>query len=117
MVHYEGLFFDEEEINKMYKLETHHLPLKHDEIHCTFAYKPKEEDLIDDLIGKEIDIYLTGYGHNDNNSGFEVEIPYEYLVYYKNYDKEGKIIKPHITVSVSGNAVPHQTRKLEFKKF
>ena len=113
MVHYEGLFFDENEINKMYQAETHHLPFKHDEIHCTFAYKPKPEDIFDDIVGEYIDIYLIGYGYNNDNSGFEIEIPDEYREYYKNF-KDGVFVKPHITLSVSKKAVPHKTRKLNF---
>ncbi len=101
MVDYEGIFFDDEEVKKIQAYETHKHANMHEAIHCTFIYKPTDNEIYDELVNKEISIYLTSYGYDENNSGFLIEIPKEYLKYYKNYDKNNNIVKPHITTSIS----------------
>ena len=114
MVDYEGIFFDENECKKIRGLEKNPHANIHECIHCTFIYKPSNDQIYDFLLNKEIDIYLISYGSSKNNSGFEVEIPEEYMKYYDNYDIEGNYVKPHLTASISDNGKSKDTCKLKF---
>ena len=114
MVDYEGIFFDENECRKIRGLEKNPLPNIHECIHCTFIYKPLNDQIYDFLLDKEISIYLISYGSSKNNSGFEIEIPEEYMKYYNNYDIKGKYVKPHLTASISKNGKSKDTCKLKF---
>ena len=114
MVAYEGIFFDEDEINKIKSYELRFLGKIHNKMHCTFVYKPQNEDLFDELLNKEISINLISYGYDNNNSGFEVLIPEYYMKYYKHYDRNGDIVKPHITSSISNKGKSKNTRYLKF---
>ena len=114
MIDYEGLFFDENEVKKIKSYELNDLGNIHECIHCTFVYKPNKKQLYEELLNKEISIYLISYGSNKNNSGFEVEIPEEYMKYYNNYDSNNNYVKPHITASISNNGKSKDTCKLKF---
>ncbi len=116
MVSYEGIFFENESKNTILSLEKKHLPIMNDELHCTFVYHPSYEDLYDELVGKEFDIKLIGYGCNDKNSGFLIEIPEELKKYYKNIDREENNVlkKPHITVSLTEDSKPYYTKDIDF---
>lgn len=114
MVDYEGIFFDEDEVKKIQSYEQNFLGNVHECIHCTFIYKPDNDHLYEELLNKEIDIYLVSYGSNKNNSGFEVEIPEKYMKYYHNYDSNNNYVKPHITASISNNGKSKDTCKLKF---
>ena len=116
MLHYEGIFFDEESVNIIHSLETEQLARINDEIHCTFKYKPKDDEIFNEIVGKNFELYLVGYANDDNNSGFEILLPQELLPYYINYDEENpEVLKiPHITASLSENAIASNTKNLKF---
>lgn len=114
MIDYEGIFFDDEEVKKIQKYELNNLGNIHEKVHCTFVYKPTNDQIYDELVNKEISIYLISYGSGKNNSGFEVEIPEEYMKYYNNYDIHGNYVKPHLTSSISDNGKSKDTHKLKF---
>lgn len=114
MVDYEGIFFDEDEVKKIQAYETHKLANIHECIHCTFIYKPTDKEIYNELVNKEISVYLTSYGYDENNSGFLIEFPKEYRKYYRNLDKNNNIVKPHITTSISDNGEAKNTRNLTF---
>lgn len=52
MVSYEGLFFNKESVELIHSLEYNRLTLVNNEIHCTFKYRPAEEELFDEIVGK-----------------------------------------------------------------
>ncbi len=82
-------------------------------MHVTFNYG-KLYKFPEDIIGKEVEVIIVGYGSDGLNSGFAVEIPKELNKFYKNKSVA------HITVSlgevneIKGKAV--DTGKLEFNK-
>lgn len=115
MVKYEGLFFDKESIDIIKSLEKNKLEFINDEIHCTFKYKPNNNEIFNDIVGKEFEVYLVGYGSDGMNSGFEIELPKELLKYYINYEEDGSKLKiPHITASISKDAKSNNTKNLKF---
>lgn len=117
MVTYEGIFFEGESAKKIYSLEGVHLDLPIDKLHCTFKYRPSDEQIFDDIVGQEVEIAIIGYGCDGNNSGFEIVIPEDVMSYYLNCDKNdpSKITIPHITVSLAKGAKAVNTKNLEFK--
>ena len=118
MVHYEGIFFeDEEALKTIFKLEKKHLPIIHDKIHCTFKYNPNDNEIFDNIVGNTYEINLISYGCDNENSGFEIELPEELLSYYINYDEDNpqKLKKSHITTSISETAKAKNTKNLNFK--
>ena len=82
-------------------------------MHVTFNYG-KLYKFPEDIIGKEVEVIIVGYGSDGLNSGFAVEIPKELNKFYKNKSVA------HITVSlgeadgIKGKAV--DTGKLKFNK-
>ena len=114
MVRYEGLFLDEESVAKVKELEPFHLGFQNDEIHITFKYKPTAEETFDEIVGKVFELTVIGYGIDGNNSGFQVELPEELLPYYINYDENGNLKTPHITVSLAPGAKAKDTAFLKF---
>lgn len=112
MIVYEGLFFRDNELIR--NLEVNKLPNIYKVLHCTFKYKPKEEEIFYNLIGREFEIELVGYGSNLNNSGFQVRLPKELEEYFVNYDEDGSLKVPHITASLSENADSNKTKDLVF---
>lgn len=112
MVIYEGIFFDDDTVNFIRKLEKRPLAIPINEIHCTFKFRPRDDEIFDELVGKEIELSIS----DGNNSGFEVELPVDIMHYYINYDKSGKLNRPHITVSLSQGAKPLDTKNLKFEK-
>jgi hypothetical protein len=112
MVVYEGLFFRDNELIR--NLEKNKLPKIYKVLHCTFKYKPSEEEIFYDLLGHEFEIKLIGYGSDSNNSGFQIELPKELKKYFINYDIDGKLKVPHITASLSENADSDKTNDLVF---
>ncbi len=121
MVRYMGIFFEGEQAELIKSMQPTKLEKTNDEIHCTFKYLPKNEELIDDIVGQEVEVFLIGYGCDGNNSGFEIAFDDVYDSYYINYDESktdenGKpILKTkHITVSLKNNASAVNTKNLEF---
>ena len=117
MLSYEGIFFEGETVDFIHSLEKEKLPVINDEIHCTFKYHPNDNEIFDELVGKEIEVLLVGYGYDGKNSGFKLELPNEIKKYYINYDEDNKeVLKvPHITASLSIDAKASQTKNLDFK--
>lgn len=123
MVRYMGIFFEGEQAEIIKSLQPTKLDRTNDEIHCTFKYKPTDEELIEDIVGQEVDVYLIGYGCNGKNSGFEVAFDEAFDPYYINYfanknDEDGNpLLKPkHITASLAEGAVAAETADLDFVK-
>ena len=116
MLNYEGIFLDEKSIKLIQVIEECKLELTNDILHCTFKYKPSKDEIFNDIVGKEFELYLVGYGNDGMNSGFEVVLPYELKEYYLNYDENGTLKTPHITTSLAKGAKAVNTANLEFKK-
>ncbi len=118
MIKYEAIFLDEESVKLIHKLEKNKLDRVNDEIHLTLKYKPKDNEIFNDIIGKEFHMYLIGYGNDGMNSGFEIELSEELKPYYINYDEINTTIlkKPHITASLSNEAEAVNTKNLSFEK-
>lgn len=117
MLSYEGIFFDTDTVEFIHSLEKPKLARVNDEIHCTFKYHPNEDEIFNDIINKEFEIYLIGYGNNGMNSGFQIQLPDDLVPYYINYDEQNpKILKtPHITASLAEGAESCNTKNLEFQ--
>lgn len=118
MVSYEGIFFDGEAVDFIHSLEENRLERVNNILHCTFKYKPSDKEIFDDIVGKNFDIYIVGYGNDGMNSGFEVVLPSELMKYYINFDENNPdVIKiPHITASLSEGAKAVNTKNLTFKR-
>lgn len=118
MLKYEAIFLDEESVKLIHRLEENKLDRVNDEIHLTLKYKPKDNEIFNDIVGQEFEMYLIGYGNDGNNSGFEIELSEKLKPYYINYDETNTNIlkKPHITASLSEEAEAVNTKKLDFKK-
>lgn len=118
MIKYEAIFLDEESINLIHELEENKLDRVNDEIHLTLKYKPKDNEIFNDIVGKEFDMYLIGYANDGMNSGFEIELTEELKPYYINYDEINTttLKKPHITASLSNEAEAVNTKNLNFVK-
>lgn len=96
---YWGIFFD----NSDFPWHVHEKPTK--DKHVTFGYKvPCPMD----LVGNEVSVKVIGYGIDDDNEAYEVSIPDELADIY-----EGAM-PAHITLSVSGNGLPVNSRNLPF---
>lgn len=117
MLKYEGVFFEEDVVDLIHSLEVKPLPIAINEIHCTFKYLPKDNEIFNNLIGKNFEVTLIGYGNDGMNSGFEVALPTELVPYYINYDEQNpKVLKvPHITASLAEGAEACNTKNLKFK--
>jgi hypothetical protein len=117
MVRYSGLFFNKFYTGVIEDAQEIKLPFTNDELHCTFKYIPSDDELCDELVGKEYVITLVGYACDGKNSGFEVKLPDELQKYYINYDEENpEVLKvPHITVSLAKGARANDTKNLDFR--
>ena len=87
MLKYEAIFLDEESVKLIHRLEENKLDRVNDEIHLTLKYKPNDNEIFNDIVGQEFDMYLIGYGNDGNNSGFEIELSEKLKPYYINYDE------------------------------
>lgn len=116
MVKYEGIFFDKLTEEVIIKNEEMHLDYFNDNLHITFKYNPLENEIFDDIVGNFYEVELIGYGCNNENSGFEVRLPNELKKYYINFDEvnKEKLKTPHITTSLSKEAVAMNTKNLNF---
>lgn len=116
MLSYEGIFFDPKVTEFIKSLEPTSLSKVNNSLHCTFKYHPEKDEIFNDIVGKEFDLYLIGYGNDGQNSGFKVELSPELKKYYINYDEQNtNVLKtPHITVSLSEGAIPVNTKNLNF---
>lgn len=76
--------------------------------HITFGYNPAETDEIPfDLLGKEFEIAVTGYGMDEKAAGLRVEIPDELKKYYRGAKNV------HITTSISEIGRPVDTGNIK----
>lgn len=116
MVKYEGIFFDKEESELIHSLERNKLENINDIIHCTFKYMPNNNEIFNELVGREIEVTLIGYGSDDKNSGFSIKLPDDINEYYINYDEDGNLRVPHITASLALEADAKDTKNLNFEK-
>ena len=109
---FQGIFLEKEIEQQLIALQKNGLESNIENMHVTFKYGDTEK-YPDELIGREFEIKITGYGSDGRNSGFSVELPEELKKYYKN----GSI--PHITVSIGEvdgvKGKPVDTAKLDFK--
>lgn len=110
---YQGIFFDESVRTELIKLQKNGLNENIINMHVTFNYG-RLYKFPEDIIGKEMEVIIVGYGSDGLNSGFAVEIQDELNEFYKNKSVA------HITVSlgevngIKGKAV--DTGKLKFNK-
>lgn len=117
MLSYEGIFFEADVVELIHSLETEKLARVNDEIHCTFKYHPSDEEIFNDIVGKNFEVFLIGYGNDGQNSGFQISLSEELMQYYINYDEQNpNILKvPHITASLAEGAKASNTKNLQFK--
>jgi hypothetical protein len=115
---YMGVFLDDASIEKLIEEENKregHLPkAPNGRIHCTFGFRPTNEDVLQfvDALGKvePLALKVKGYGCDFKNSGFSVELSDEQKSVFKN-DKD-----PHITVSLSQDGKAKDTGDLPFEE-
>ena len=108
---YEGIFFDDKNSNIIRSLDINKLNNKINNLHLTFKFTPKEDELFNELLRKKYTIEIIGYGNDGNNAGVQVKLPDELIEYYINND-----YTPHITTSISDNSKAINTHKLKFIK-
>lgn len=111
-------FFVLETCYTIHQLESTKLDKVNDEIHCAFKYHLTNDEIFDEIVGKEFEVYLIEYGNNGQNSGFEVLIPNKLKEYYINYNEQNpEILKiPHINASLANKAKTVNSKKLNFKR-
>ena len=115
MVNYEGIFFEGESADIIRSLDIKELPITNDLFHCTFKYRPRDDEIFDEIVGMEIEVLIIGYGNDGHNSGFAVQLPNDITKYYINYDeKDNKLKIPHITASLAKGAKAVNTKNLTF---
>ena len=78
--------------------------------HITFAYKPKE--VVQSLFGEKVQITIVGYGNDGINEGLKVQLKAENPAVQKMIDQ---IEVPHITIAVSSEGKPVNTKSLNFE--
>ena len=109
---YQGLFFDEKSENKLIELQKEKLKENIRNMHITFKFGETEK-YPEELLNKEFKVKIIGYASDGKNSGFQVELPEELKLYYKNQNC------PHITVSIGEidgiKGKPVDTGKLKFE--
>ena len=119
MLSHEGIFFEGETLDLIHSLEKEQLSVVGDEIHCTFRYHPSPSEIFNNLVGKEMEVLLIGYGCDGQNSGFKIMLPEDLVPYYINYVDETKnqLRIPHITASLKEGAKASDTKDLHFERF
>ena len=112
MILYVGAFVDSRElVEKLEKngVERNILFRPVQKPHVTFQYRPKEID--ESLLGEKVNIRVVGYGCDGENEGVAVELTCENEKVRKLSEK---VKIPHITLSVSEDGRPANTRYLGF---
>lgn len=109
---FQGIFLEKEIEQQLIALQKKGLDSNIENMHITFKFGDTEK-YPEELIGREFEIKITGYGSDGKNSGFSVELPEELRRYYKSSSI------PHITVSIGEvdgvKGKPVDTAKLDFK--
>lgn len=107
---YVGCFFPQED------LSTYIRPLNCSPLakliacpHITFSYKPEFVD--ESLFGEKLIVRAVGYGNDGRNEGLKVELV---SASPKLAEAFQNIAVPHITLSISNDAEPVNTRYLVF---
>lgn len=109
---YTGAFIDAKELER--QLEKHGVNRQKlwreiRDTHATFQFRPKEVD--ESLFGCPVDIRVIGYGVNAQNEGLLVEISCGNEKVQALCDQ---VEVPHITLSVSEDGKPVNTRYVDF---
>lgn len=78
--------------------------------HITFEYRPEKVD--QSLFGKKIHIKIVGYGNNGQNEGLNVQLESDDPSVQAMIDQ---IEVPHITIAVSREGKPVNTKNLDFE--
>lgn len=88
-------------------------PLENDiqEPHITFAYKPQEVN--QSLFGKTVKIKIIGYGNDGVNEGVKVDLSSSNPILQFMIEK---LETPHITIAISNEGKPVNTKNLKFEK-
>lgn len=117
MIQFTGLFFTGEETQKLIRLEPIKLVKRPRSFHCTFGFKPSIEDIIkfNEIVGETGNVIVEGYGQDKDNTGYRIIIPQEYIKYFRNFDKNGILKIPHITMSLSQKGRAVNTCNLNFE--
>ncbi len=116
MVLYEGIFFEGDSSKLIVLNERSPLEKRVSNFHCTFKFRPKDEEIFDEIVGEDVNVMVIGYGCDGKNSGYEVVLPGYIQKYYLNYDKNNpeKLTTSHITISLAKGARAVDTKNLEF---
>lgn len=109
---YTGAFIDSKELER--KLEEHGIERTKlwrqiRDTHVTFRFRPADVD--ESLFGLPVDIRVIGYGVNPQNEGLLVEVTCANETVQKLCDQ---VEVPHITLSVSEDGKPVNTRYVDF---
>lgn len=108
---YYGVFFDKENLgdkaNDLLGDSREELDTVINNPHITFAFGQEMTDNYKELLGKDLEVNIIGYGNDGKNEGFEVSL---------NNKEEFKNKVPHITISIADGAKAVDTGKLEFDK-
>ena len=118
MITYEGIFFkDQETVRLIHSLERKQLPKLYSPLHITFKFRPKGDEIFDEIVGSEIELLIIGYGCDGKNSGFLVKLPDDLEPFFINCDEHNPKKKklPHITASLSEGAKAVDTKDLVFE--
>ena len=109
---YTGAFVDSKELEhklEEYGVERTKLWRQIKDTHVTFQFRPADVD--ESLFGLPVDIRVIGYGVNTQNEGLLVEVTCANETVQKLCDK---VEVPHITLSVSEDGKPVNTRYVGF---
>lgn len=109
---YTGAFVDSKELEhklEEYGVERTKLWRQIKDAHVTFQFRPADVD--ESLFGLPVDIRVIGYGVNTQNEGLLVEVTCANETVQKLCDK---VEVPHITLSVSEDGKPVNTRYVGF---
>lgn len=93
MTGFQGIFLDEISKKRLIDLQERKLKYIVKDMHITFKFG-KTEMYPEEVLNKDYEVKIVGYAATDKNSGFQVELPKELKVYFKNENG------PHITVSI-----------------
>lgn len=125
-IYYQGIFLDEDSIKTLIEMQGEKLPKQIKNMHCTFKFKPTEQEIkkFGQLLGKPVILKVVGYYSDGKNSGYEIELTDEQEeVYTNSHVVEGKNglpqvekTTPHVTVSMSENGKAVDTGMLPFEK-
>ena len=97
---YWGIFFDHDD------LPDGVLDKDIENKHITMGYR---QPCPEDILGCEVEVEVIGYGNDDANEGYEVELP-DFLYDYWN---NGEAV-PHITLSIADGAAAKDTGYINF---